>query len=169
MTQRYYSQVFGVVAAIIEKEGKYLLVKESGLKRVSSGKWNHPAGWIDVGENPLSAVAREVLEETGYSFTPTRVIGLYSLYCSHMDDDATERIGGVPHAIKILYTGTIDDSSQSALAGDTSEIGWFTKAEILALPNLRDPDIPRIIEDFERGQQFPLEIVAHTGEVKKTV
>lgn len=168
MTERHYSQVFAVVAAIIEKEGKYLLVKESGAKRVYHDQWNHPAGWLDVGEDPLQGVVREVEEETGFAFTPTGVIGIYSLYCSHLSSQAITQLGGTPHAIKILYAGTVDETTHKELAGDTSEARWFTKEEINKLSNLRDPDILRIIEDFERRQLLPIDIIVHTGDVKKT-
>jgi len=65
--KRVFTQTFGVVGAIIEKEGKILLVKET--KKVAKGLWNHPAGWIDVGENPFEAVKREVNEKVGTFLT----------------------------------------------------------------------------------------------------
>ena len=68
MAERVFTQVFGVVGAIIEKEGKILLVKEAGTH--DKGKWNQPAGWIDVGEDPIEMVKRELKEETGLDFNP---------------------------------------------------------------------------------------------------
>ncbi len=170
MSKRSYSQVFGVVAAIIEKNGKFLLVQESDQKGVAHGQWNHPAGWIDVGENPLEAVKREVLEETGYPFAPTAIIGIYSLYCSHLKESDIKQLGATPHAIKILYAGSIDETKQSSLAGDTSDVQWFTAEEIASLPNLRDPDIPAIIRDLQEGISFPLSLLTHTDgeDVKKS-
>ncbi|PIQ68875.1 MAG: hypothetical protein COV91_01870 [Candidatus Taylorbacteria bacterium CG11_big_fil_rev_8_21_14_0_20_46_11] len=64
--KRVFTQVFGVVGAILEKEGKFLLVRENNPPHPDHGKWNQPAGWVDVGENPITAVSREVREETGF-------------------------------------------------------------------------------------------------------
>ena len=49
---RVFTQTFGVVSAFIEKDGKILLVKEK-KSGVDNGKWNHPGGWIEIGEDPL--------------------------------------------------------------------------------------------------------------------
>ena len=76
MVERVLTQTFAVVGAIIEKDEKILLVKEAGTR--DKGKWNQPAGWIEVGQNPLVAVVKEVKEETGLDFEPTGLIGIYS-------------------------------------------------------------------------------------------
>ncbi|MFP4022650.1 MAG: NUDIX domain-containing protein, partial [Candidatus Paceibacterota bacterium] len=91
--ERVLTQTFGVVGAIIEKEGEFLLVKETEAGP-DQGKWNHPAGWIDVGESPLEAVKREVQEETGYSFSPEGLLGIYSLMRNDIENDK----GEYPHA-----------------------------------------------------------------------
>ena len=72
--QRVFTQTFGVVGAILEKDGKILLVKE--VKEEAKGQWSHPAGWIEVGENLIESIKREVKEESGYDFKPTHIIGV---------------------------------------------------------------------------------------------
>lgn len=58
-------QSTGIVAGcVLEKDGKYLLVQER--KEVAYGKWNLPAGRVDVGETIEQAAIREVREESGY-------------------------------------------------------------------------------------------------------
>ncbi|RYF66874.1 MAG: NUDIX domain-containing protein, partial [Comamonadaceae bacterium] len=62
------------VAAVIEKDGRFLLVEEEtngGLKL------NTPAGHLDPGETPVQGCAREVLEEAAYVFRPTALLGIY--------------------------------------------------------------------------------------------
>jgi ADP-ribose pyrophosphatase YjhB (NUDIX family) len=47
------------VAAIIEKEGRYLLIEEHTQEGL---RLNNPAGHLDEGESPADGCARETLE-----------------------------------------------------------------------------------------------------------
>ncbi|HSI52336.1 MAG TPA: NUDIX domain-containing protein, partial [Ramlibacter sp.] len=62
------------VAAVIEKDGRFLLVEEETALGL---KLNNPAGHLDPGETPADGCAREALEESAYEFRPTAVLGLY--------------------------------------------------------------------------------------------
>lgn len=157
--KRVFTQTFGCSAAVIEKDGKFLLVKEAN-KGVDTGKWNHPAGWIEVGESPIETVVKEMEEETGYKFTPTGVLGIYSL----VREDLVRLGEEVHHPIKIIFTGTISQERKEDLADDVSEIGWFTAEEIDKMDEqtLRDVDIKKIIKDYLKGKIYPLEIINHT-------
>jgi 8-oxo-dGTP diphosphatase len=55
--------ILGVGAVIFDDEGRVLLVKRA--HEPLKGEWSLPGGAVDVGETLESAVAREVLEETG--------------------------------------------------------------------------------------------------------
>ena len=48
------------VRGVVFRHGEILLVRER-----EGGVWSLPGGWVDVGESPSEAVAREVLEESG--------------------------------------------------------------------------------------------------------
>ena len=62
------------VAAVIEHEGRYLLVEERAMgRRVLT----QPGGHIEADESPEQAVVREVLEETGCSVGCADMIGVY--------------------------------------------------------------------------------------------
>ena len=55
------------VAAIIEHEGRFLLIEEETSEGV---KLNQPAGHLDPYESLEQAVVREALEETAHEFIP---------------------------------------------------------------------------------------------------
>jgi ADP-ribose pyrophosphatase YjhB (NUDIX family) len=60
------------VRAFVLGEDGVLLVRER-----SDGRWTLPGGWIDVGESPREAAARETAEESGYLVRPVRLLALY--------------------------------------------------------------------------------------------
>lgn len=63
--------------AAILKEGKILLTRRSPKIR-EGGKWCLPGGHVELGEDWISAMRREVLEEIGLVVTRSCLIGIYS-------------------------------------------------------------------------------------------
>ena len=157
---RVLSQTFGVVGAILEKDGKILLVKEAQMGKPDHGKWSHPAGWIEVGEDPIEAIKREVKEEAGFQFVPTHILGLYSL----VREDLRAKINGVPHPIKIIFVGEASKEKKADLADDISGIKWFSPEEIYRMDQdtLRDLDIKNMVRDFFSNKRYPLGLLTHT-------
>ena len=60
------------VRATVFRDDTILLVRE-----VEDGLWTLPGGWVDPGESPSEAAARETLEESGYHVTARRLLALY--------------------------------------------------------------------------------------------
>lgn len=162
MANRVFTQVFGVVGAIIEQEGKFLLVREHHPGHSAHGKWNQPAGWIDVGEHPIDAAVREVREETGLRFTPTHLLGLYSLVKRH------EVYTGEPqetrHPLKLIFIGIHTGISEKFSNDEISETKWFLPEDIYAMDEkiLRDTDIKKEVRNYLSGIRYPLELITHT-------
>jgi 8-oxo-dGTP diphosphatase len=52
------------VAAIIIREGKVLAMRRATTKDAGAGLWETPSGRVVLGEEPLGAVKREILEES---------------------------------------------------------------------------------------------------------
>ena len=159
--QRYYSQAFCVVGSLIEKNGKIALVKESTRGNPDDGKWNQPAGWLDVGENPIVGVKRETEEETGFIFTPTAILGIYSLVRKDLEKKSNGK--GTPHAIKIIFIGETNTDSPKKFYDDIVDLKWFKPEEIYAMDNstLRDADIKQLVKDYFAGKKYPLELIKH--------
>lgn len=161
MHKRVFTQTFAVVGAIIERDGKILLVQESGGH--DKGKWNQPAGWIDIGEDPLVAVMREIKEETGLDFTPEAIIGVYSL----VKESLREKVeAGVPHGFKIIYKGSVIGEVGN-FEKDVANAKWFTPEEIQSIDGttLRDRDIPQEVADYFSGKSYPLDLIRHFTQV----
>ncbi|MBD3251526.1 NUDIX domain-containing protein [Candidatus Uhrbacteria bacterium] len=159
MIKRIYTQTFGVVSAVIERDGKFLLIREHQPGKPDHQKWNMPAGWIDVGEDPTQAVTREAHEETGFEFTPKYLVGIYSL----VRKDLEPSHGSPVHPIKLVFYGSISEECTAKTSTDVEANQWFTLEEIEAMDTtaLRDIDIKQILEDYRDGKRYPLEIITH--------
>ena len=63
-------------AVLVEQDGRVLLVRR--VNEPFRGFWTLPAGFVNGGEDPAEAAARECLEETGLSVRVTRVFDIVS-------------------------------------------------------------------------------------------
>jgi|SRR5687768_5738394 8-oxo-dGTP pyrophosphatase MutT (NUDIX family) len=138
------------VAAVVEKGGQYLLVEE----QTSSGiLFNQPAGHLEPGESIIKAAIRETLEETGYTFVPQSVLGIYHWHSQ------TENVT----FIRFAFTGSvIDHDPDRPLDTGIVRAGWFGVEEIGRMTYChRSPLVMRCIEDHLAGKHYSLEILTH--------
>ena len=64
-----------VVAAVIERSDRRLLIGQRRRKDTSALKWEFPGGKVERGETPEAALARELLEELGTTLRKCTPIG----------------------------------------------------------------------------------------------
>ena len=137
------------VAAVTENNGLFLLVEERINRRLV---FNQPAGHVEKGETLLTAVIREVQEETAWKFQPHSLLGVY-LWRNPSSGRGYMRFA---------FTGTVmDHDSRQAL--DTGIVGthWLSRDDLMQRqPQLRSPLVMRCIEDYIGGIRLPLETVA---------
>ncbi|PPE70067.1 NUDIX hydrolase [Caldimonas thermodepolymerans] len=146
------SKISVTVAAIIERDGRYLLIEE----HTSEGlRLNNPAGHLEPGESPQQGAVREALEETGCVFTPTHLLGVY---LSRFHRPATHE--DVTY-LRIAYAGTASDPAPGWVLDDgIVRTLWMTPEEIRAsVDRHRSPLVLRCIEDHLAGRSFPLDAV----------
>ena len=65
-----------VVAAVIEKDGKFLICKR-GPGGNCAGLWEFPGGKIEPGETPFEAIKREISEEHCAEIEPEEIFCEY--------------------------------------------------------------------------------------------
>ncbi len=97
-----------------------LLVRER-----SDGRWTLPGGWVDVNDAPSAAVAREILEESGYE---ARAVKLAAL----VDKNRHPHPPGVHHIYKLFFLCELTGGSP-ATGHETDAVGFFP---VRALPEL---------------------------------
>ncbi len=135
------------VAAIAERDGKFLLVREKVKAEIV---FNQPAGHLNPGESLVEAVIRETLEETQYEFTPTGLQGIYRLV-PDQDSDSTYIRYAFRGNTGMNHNGKLDDGIISA--------EWMSYDDIQSCrEHHRSPLVMQCIEDYLHRQPCPLDI-----------
>jgi len=106
--------------ALVEKDGKFLLVKEKSP--VARGKWNLPGGRREKGESSRDCAKRETEEETGFEAEIGRQIAAGNEYvnevlCINYSVYAAKVVGG-----------------RLKVPKDLLNVDWFSREEIAEIP-----------------------------------
>lgn len=141
-----------IVASVLEKGGRFLCIEELVD---GSLKLNQPGGRLEVGETPAHGAVRETLEESGYSFLPTHLIGIYEYF-----DVKSRNI-----FIRLAYTGAVF-APMRVLArpsdSDIHAVHWLTYEELKQLRERhRSPFVMQCVMDYRAGKSYPLDLVTH--------
>ncbi len=150
------------VAAVIERDGKYLLIEEHTPEGL---RLNNPAGHLDPGESPEQGVARETLEETTHRFTPTALVGVY--LSRFQRAGATPAEGEDITYLRFAYCGELGEVVPG-LRLDTGIVRtmWLTPDEIRAsAARHRSPLVLRCMEDHLAGCRYPLGLIQTDASV----
>lgn len=144
------------VAAVIQKDGKFLLVEEHTPEGL---RLNNPAGHLDPGESLVQACVRETLEETTHAFEPTALVGVYLSRFQRAgpngqpDEDITY--------LRFAFCGELGpaDTRRTLDRGIVRTL-WLTPDEVRASTvRHRSPLLLRCMEDYLAGHRHPLDLV----------
>jgi 8-oxo-dGTP pyrophosphatase MutT (NUDIX family) len=140
------------VAAVIERDGRFLLVEEETPEGL---RLNNPAGHLDPGESPLQGCAREVLEETAHPFQPQALVGVY------LSRLVRESTGEDVTYLRFAYCGDVGlPEPGRALDQGIVRTLWLTADEVRASADRhRSPLLLRCMEDYLAGRRYPLDLV----------
>ena len=135
------------VATIVECEGRFLMVRE-----LINGKemLNQPAGHVEPHETIEQAAIRETLEETGYQFSPTGLVGIYR-FLPDPEDQRTY--------LRFSFCGQASEQITHDL--DDGIIGpeWMTLDEIRSTQDRhRTPMVLQCVLDYLEKPPYPLQV-----------
>jgi len=138
------------VAAVAERDGRFLFVEERASGRVVV---NQPAGHLEDGETFLEAVIRETLEETAWQFQPTAVVGVYVWRPEHQSKTF----------LRIAFAGELSDHDPARpLDTGILRTRWLTRDELVTPRlRLRSPLVTQCVDDYLSGARYPLALINH--------
>ena len=128
-----------IAHSLIEKDGKYLLIKRSKIKRglpnVYPSYWDIPVGSVEENELPREAALRETMEEVNQNLRIDKIIHEDSQFDASQETVFT----------RLVYTGRIMEQHDIILDPEEhSDFVWIT-----SLKDLEDELIvPYLIDIF---------------------
>ena len=108
------------VGAVIEDaQGRLLLIKRG--HEPGAGLWSLPGGRIEPGETDTEALVREMLEETGLTVEPGRLVG--RLQRPGLDGDVID----ISDYAATVISGTLRPGD------DAADARWFSREDLATL------------------------------------
>ncbi|WP_342527285.1 NUDIX hydrolase [Chryseomicrobium sp. FSL W7-1435] len=110
------------VGGIVEDDNNNIL-----LVKTQHGGWVFPGGQVEIGENLLDALVREVQEESGIDIEIINLIGVYSNTGVYKWYDG---VTDVPTKLMLDYICK-PIGGDLTTSVETSEVAWINKEEVL--------------------------------------
>lgn len=138
------------VAAVIERNGQFLLIEERVGTRLV---FNQPAGHVERNESLIDAAVRETLEETAWTFHPEALVGIY--LWEHPEKQRS--------FLRFTFCGQVSSHDpHRRLDHGIKRAMWMDRHQVLArTPRLRSPMVLKCIDDYLLGRRYPLELIQH--------
>jgi len=117
------THIVAVGGIVEDDEGNILLVK------TRDGGWVYPGGQVEVGENLLDALSREIKEESGIDTIVSYLIGVHSNTRIHKWYDG---VTDVPTKVMFDYVCK-PVSGELSISEETTDSRWVAKDKVLDL------------------------------------
>lgn len=113
----YQPQLYPVsVKGVVIRDGRVLLLRNE------RDEWELPGGKLELGEDPIECVAREISEEVGWDVTTGPILDAWQY---HIRDNIDVLI--------VTYGCHTTDSSDPVMSHEHKQLGLFTQEEVADL------------------------------------
>ncbi|WP_333608190.1 NUDIX domain-containing protein [Arsukibacterium sp.] len=138
------------VAAVVHYQQRFLLVEERE-KVTAKRVLNQPAGHVEQDEDLISAIKRELLEETGLSLSPCSWLGISQLTAAN---------GHRYVRVNFVFEPLVLPKSYQPQDADIIALHWLSPAELAehALP-VRSQLVIDAIDNYLAGVRLPLNLI----------
>ncbi len=111
-----------VLAGLVMKDGKVLLLKRSADEAILPGLWELPSGKKEPLEGWREALVREVREETGLAAEPVAPVSVF--------DYVTERPDETRDTTQINFLMRPDGRTEVSLSEEHDDYAWLDESEL---------------------------------------
>jgi len=108
------------VKALVLNEGRLLLLRRSP-EVTRPGEWNLPGGKLEIGEQPIDGIKREVKEETGLEVDRAKLLDVRS----YVEDYGF---------VLVVFYAVVAGQTEVVLDWENDHYEWFLPEEIEKLP-----------------------------------
>lgn len=138
---QYWANPAPAVQALVERDGALLLGRRAVEPR--RGFWDLPGGFVEEGEEPLAALARELREETGLALVDASLFGVWT------EPDYAGR-----SVLALTWRARLEDGDPVA-ADDVAELRWFAPGDLPADDELAFTHFPGLLRLWAARHEQP--------------
>ncbi len=122
-----YPTIIPVVAVALVDDSERVLLQQRSVSRGHAGLWEFPGGKVEAGESLEMALIREIAEELAIAVSADSLVPL--------------SFASAPGNAHVVLLYTCRDWAGEPQCLDAAALGWFSAAELAALP-LLPLDVP---------------------------
>ena len=136
------------VAAVVEHDNNFLIVEEETSNGLA---FNQPAGHLEEGEDIISAIKREVNEETAWQFEAEHIIAI----------QLWRKTPESPSFLRICFSGKVHShNAKQKLDQGIITTHWLNREEISEKKSsLRSPLVLKSVDAYLANERYPLSLL----------